>query len=150
MLASLDRLITIPISLGFTKALPSGFSIILTAPAAAQREAPGFYNAFREFMAREQPELSTAIDRAQATYQAWLNAGPTVRLETIVQRKEDDTIARELRREGLANTVSLRIRNFYQHYFDDNAPFARAVRAIAAEAFRASGTRMDIPAHAQS
>ena len=124
------------------------FQHYLTAPAAAQREAPGFYNAFREFMAREQPELSTAIDRAQATYQAWLNASPTVRLETIVQRKEDDTIARELRREGLANTVSLRIRNFYQHYFDDNAPFARAVRAIAAEAFRASGTRMDIPAHA--
>lgn len=118
--------------------------LYLTNPAAAQRAAPQFMNDFRTFMSAEHPEILAALDQAQAAHTAYINAPSDVRLDAIVQRTEPETIARSIREDGFAKTVSLMVARAYEGIFDDKAPVTRAVRDLARMARDASGVRLKL------
>lgn len=105
--------------------------LYLTAPATAQRFAPGFSAAFQDFMRDRAPEMLASLDRGRDAYAAWINARSDVRLEAIVQRQEPEGLMLSIRSEGLPRTISLWVGRAYEAIFDDKAPVARAVRDLA-------------------
>ncbi|WP_298704683.1 hypothetical protein, partial [uncultured Variovorax sp.] len=111
-------------------------------PAAGQRQAPGFAQAFRALMQREAPDLLERLDQAVAAHQAYLAAPTGEKLATMVRKPEDEGVIQSIRRDGLPATVGLYLSRAYEAVFDDKAPVARAVRSMTRAIYAATGERV--------
>ncbi|MGX9983974.1 LPD38 domain-containing protein [Methylobacterium fujisawaense] len=111
-------------------------------PAAGQRQAPAFAQAFRTLMQREAPDLLERLDQAVAAHQAYLAAPTGEKLATMVRKPEDEGVIQSIRRDGLPATVGLYLSRAYEAVFDDKAPVARAVRSMTRAIYAATGERV--------
>lgn len=111
-------------------------------PAAGQRQAPAFEQAFRALMQREAPELLGRLDQAVAAHQAYLAAPTGEKLEAMVRKPEDEGVVQSIRKDGLPATVGLYLSRAYEAVFDDKAPVARAVRSMTRAIYAVTGERV--------
>lgn len=111
-------------------------------PAAGQRQAPAFAQAFRTLMQSEAPDLLERLDQAVAAHQAYLAAPTGEKLATMVRKPEDEGVIQSIRRDGLPATVGLYLSRAYEAVFDDKAPVARAVRSMTRAIYAATGERV--------
>jgi hypothetical protein len=118
--------------------------LYLTNPAAAQKLAPGFSQAFKPFMEQKAPDILKALDAAQAAHSAYVAAPSDVKLDAIVQRQDHGGVFATLKKEGIGRSVGMVLQHAYHALIDDKAPVARAVRDLARMARDASGTRLKL------
>jgi hypothetical protein len=129
--------------------LQEGFAefmrLLVTNPAHAAKQAPGFDAAFRQAMPA--PEMALLDDTARA-YADWLAQPSDIAVaSTIRSNKRPGWLARtadDLRRHGLAGTIADRVSQAYQLLFDDLSPISRAVRALARVHVDKTGQMIDL------
>jgi hypothetical protein len=119
--------------------LKEGFAefmrLFATNPIYAASQAPGFDQAFRAMLAKEQPEMLAAIEEAARAWRDW-NAQPSADAvaSTIVSTAEPKYFAKarkDLNRYGLGGTIADRLSRAYTMLFDDLNPINRAVTELA-------------------
>lgn len=133
-----------------------GFSeflaLTLTNPLAAQYHAPAFFQAFRTLMAKDHPEFLASLDKAQATYDAWLRAPSGEKLSAQVKPLEGregylSEVLQTYKDEGILPTIGRVMADAYTAMFDQHAPVASAVRDLARLMRNAAGAaHVDIKA----
>lgn len=117
----------------------------MTNPAAAQREAPAFFNSFDALLAQRRPEILKVINETAIAHRAWLDADPVDALAAVVQNTLPDPmwakqLAREVAEEGLTPVTNTYVRKAgeliqdqYTHYVDRFYPMEAAVRELLAQ-----------------
>ena len=109
--------------------------LMITNPAAAARAVPEFDAALRGMLARDYPDVLAAIGEGARAWRAWLEQPSADAVaSTIVSgvRKTKLQAGREqLKRSGLADTISERLHTWYANYVDTFSPMSKAVRALA-------------------
>ncbi len=110
------------------------FRRYVTNPASAQRTAPGFQNAFEEFLRQNAPNMLAELQNIQAGYQAWIDApsGGAVASDMVSSVPPGSVKAamREFKEEGLANTMQAWTDSIYTTVFDDLHPIRMAVERL--------------------
>lgn len=119
--------------------LSEGFAEFLrtyvTNPAYARTKAPRFAAAFDQYLAKDHPQVASALDDAANAWRHWLNQPSTDAVaSTIVSARKPGIIEKwqkELKGSGLGNTILERLQGLYASGLDDLHPLSRAVRMLA-------------------
>ncbi len=105
-------------------------------PARAKVVAPNFYNDFQAFMAERAPDMLRALNEAQVSYRAYLDASSVDAVGSVRRSQADDPqhgfakARKAVRDQGLPGVIKSVMLNAYTGFLDNNAPVARVVREL--------------------
>ncbi|MFK8250186.1 LPD38 domain-containing protein [Ancylobacter terrae] len=124
------------------------FRLFMTTPDQAQLAAPKFAAEFRDFLAREAPDLPPVLEQVRGAYRDWI-AQPSGRAvqSTIATAKRPGWVRRQaanVKRYGLGETIAENIQRAYTAIFDNLHPLQRSVRALAKIAAEQQGKPIDL------
>lgn len=120
-------------------------------PAWAEKVAPGFTVAFRNFMGRQAPVVLDAIENAGRAYRAYLDAPSVDAVHAVVRGRDEDPpgwrgVLASIRNDGFPTVVTKAIEKSYDAVLDQFAPAARAVREAARYIRDLEGKPIDLKA----
>jgi hypothetical protein len=97
----------------------------------AENTAPGFTQAFEEFLDANDPGMLQGLQEIEASYQEWIRSpsGGAIAqsIKSSVPQTTRQQVMRELKEDGLGETLDSHINKFYTQVFDDLHPVRMAV-----------------------
>ena len=120
----------------------------LTNPEQARRVAPGFYSAFEEALARDNPKAAAEFKAIQQAYQEFLGAPSLETAAASVALTGNPGLVNRtkeaLRDKGLGGAIKDLADDAYTALFDDLHPIGKAVRALQDLYAANTGQRMEL------
>jgi hypothetical protein len=101
------------------------FRRYITNPQMAQTRAPGFYNAFEEFLDGQDPDVLTGLQGVQQAYDSYIQGDPTeakMANQTVLAGREGmfSRFIDDAEKNGLKNTMADRLHVLYYNMIGKN------------------------------
>lgn len=102
----------------------------VTNRAFLEKQHPSAYGEFADLIAGKAPDISRALDDAQATYQAFLSAPSSVALNSMVKVDRPVTLGDRVRKEGWMGTINSGLATMRRWILDEEDSLRLAVREL--------------------
>lgn len=124
------------------------FRWYITNPGHARKQAPRFFAAFDDHLARADADMHAGVIEARDAYRQWLTQPSDAAVaSTIVSQRRSGfagTMRAEAKRRGWSATIADVLHGAYGAVLDTKHPLARAVRGLAAIHEANTGRKLDL------